>query len=80
MSEAITVPTYVCPICKRANLTAKELEVHLRYYNHPNTPPQQHEPHIEHPSHADGVCPECGCTLIRQEGCIHCHHCGYSKC
>lgn len=25
-------------------------------------------------------CPECGGELIREEGCIHCKSCGYSKC
>lgn len=26
------------------------------------------------------VCPDCGGTLIREGGCIHCKDCGYSKC
>lgn len=26
------------------------------------------------------VCPECGGTLVYQEGCVHCLSCGYSKC
>jgi ribonucleoside-diphosphate reductase alpha chain len=25
-------------------------------------------------------CPECGGTLVREEGCIHCNSCEYSKC
>ena len=25
-------------------------------------------------------CPECGGDLIREEGCIHCNSCEYSKC
>jgi ribonucleotide reductase alpha subunit len=25
-------------------------------------------------------CPKCGATLIREEGCIHCSNCDYSKC
>jgi ribonucleoside-diphosphate reductase alpha chain len=27
-----------------------------------------------------GACPECGSGLTRQEGCVVCHSCGYSKC
>jgi ribonucleoside-diphosphate reductase alpha chain len=27
-----------------------------------------------------GACPDCGSGLTRQEGCIVCHSCGYSKC
>lgn len=27
-----------------------------------------------------GVCPDCGGTLVREGGCIHCKDCGYSKC
>lgn len=26
------------------------------------------------------VCPDCGGTLVREGGCIHCKDCGYSKC
>lgn len=29
---------------------------------------------------SDDVCPECGAKLIREEGCIHCPKCGWSKC
>src|SRR5918994_1493224 len=27
-----------------------------------------------------GACPDCGSGLARQEGCVVCHSCGYSKC
>ncbi len=27
-----------------------------------------------------GQCPDCGATLVYQEGCLTCHMCGYSKC
>lgn len=27
-----------------------------------------------------GACPDCGSGLTRQEGCVTCHSCGYSKC
>ena len=26
------------------------------------------------------ICPDCGGTLVREGGCIHCKDCGYSKC
>lgn len=26
------------------------------------------------------VCPDCGGTLVRESGCIHCKDCGYSRC
>lgn len=29
---------------------------------------------------SDDVCPECGAKLIREEGCIHCPKCGWSRC
>jgi len=28
----------------------------------------------------DERCPECGSMMIRQEGCVHCQDCSYSKC
>ena len=27
-----------------------------------------------------GACPDCASGLTRQEGCVVCHSCGYSKC
>jgi ribonucleoside-diphosphate reductase alpha chain len=27
-----------------------------------------------------GVCPDCGCSLAHEEGCVVCHSCGFSKC
>jgi len=27
-----------------------------------------------------GVCPDCGGTLMHEEGCIKCHSCGFTKC
>jgi ribonucleoside-diphosphate reductase alpha chain len=26
------------------------------------------------------ICPECGNSLVVEEGCLHCQHCGYAKC
>ena len=30
--------------------------------------------------HLEEICPECGGHLVREEGCIHCDSCSYSKC
>jgi hypothetical protein len=27
-----------------------------------------------------GICPDCGASLIRENGCTTCRQCGYSKC
>ncbi len=29
---------------------------------------------------ANGVCPDCGSSLVHEEGCLNCHQCGFSKC
>lgn len=34
----------------------------------------------ETPIHANGVCPDCGGSLVHEEGCLNCHLCGFSKC
>ena len=34
----------------------------------------------EGPTRANGVCPDCGCSLIHEEGCLNCRVCGFSKC
>ena len=59
-----------CEVCGRDNLTEKELRVHKLVYHKPAT-------NREKSSH--GVCPDCGASLIMQEGCVMCM-CGYSKC
>lgn len=28
----------------------------------------------------NGVCPDCGNSLVHEEGCLNCHQCGFSKC
>lgn len=33
-----------------------------------------------HCSQPAGMCPDCGGGLTHSEGCLNCHHCGYSKC
>lgn len=36
---------------------------------------------VESPALANANCPEnCGGQLVREEGCIKCYTCGYSKC
>jgi len=32
------------------------------------------------PAQANGVCPDCGSSLVHEEGCLNCHLCGFSKC
>jgi len=32
------------------------------------------------PIKLDEACPECGSSLIREEGCVHCTNCSYSRC
>ncbi len=61
-----------CSICGRDKLSEKELEVHTKYFH---TNKQHYGKHS-----VSGVCPDCGATLIFQEGCIKCQSCGYSKC
>ena len=34
----------------------------------------------EEPAQANGVCPDCGSSLVHEEGCLNCHLCGFSKC
>jgi ribonucleoside-diphosphate reductase alpha chain len=36
--------------------------------------------HHDAASHFKVVCPECGTTLVRAEGCATCHGCGWAKC
>ncbi len=66
-----------CQKCDRANLTEKELEIHLKYFHPINQAIMQHAPTS---SISNGICPDCGDTLWFQEGCVKCNSCGYSKC
>ena len=34
----------------------------------------------EGPTRGNGVCPDCGCSLVHEEGCLNCRVCGFSKC
>lgn len=34
----------------------------------------------EGPVAGNGVCPDCGSSLVHEEGCLNCHLCGFSKC
>ncbi len=44
------------------------------------TPQEQPVP-TKNPSNSYDLCPQCGATsIIREEGCLHCISCGYSKC
>jgi len=29
---------------------------------------------------ANGMCPDCGGSLVHEEGCLNCRLCGFSKC
>ncbi len=56
----------------------------------PALPAQLQEPRREDPAGAGevqqplltfaGVCPDCGSSLVYENGCSHCRSCGYSKC
>ncbi len=60
-----------CEICGRDGLTAKELDIHTKYFHKLKQTSQKV---------TSGVCPECGSTLWFEEGCANCHTCGFSKC
>ena len=64
-----------CKICGRDNLTEKELKIHTKYFHKEPISVSQQPQKI-----ASGACPECGTTLWFEEGCAHCHSCGFSKC
>jgi hypothetical protein len=56
-----------CDLCGRDGLSEKELAIHLKVF------------HKDGQKSSKGSCPECGASLIHQEGCLMCS-CGYSKC
>jgi hypothetical protein len=62
-----------CPKCDRKDLNEKELEIHMKVFHKPK--PMQTVQKI-----SNGVCPDCGCTLWLEEGCVHCPSCGFSRC
>ena len=58
----------------KREFTERELDFHMRRFHRVSVAKQTPQP-VAH-----GVCPECGCTLFFQEGCVKCGTCGYSKC
>ena len=63
-----------CDICYRELDSEKELMVHKKYFHGVSQNGQRSQ------AVASGSCPDCGCTLFYQEGCVKCQSCGYSKC
>ena len=59
-----------CELCGRDGLSEKELRVHKLVFHKD----------VKERAVSHGACPECGSSLIMQEGCMHCGACGYSKC
>jgi len=58
-----------CELCGRELSSAKELEVHKRYFHAQGRQ-----------NHQGDCCPECGGAVMMQEGCRSCPACGWSKC
>ncbi len=69
-----------CGICNRDGLSPKELEVHNKYYHQGRalvTANGQNSPRKV----VDGGCPECGgSSLRRDEGCVTCLDCSWTRC
>lgn len=70
-----TIWVMKCELCGRENLTAKELAIHLKYFNHKGKAKGDQAQIV-----VSEVCPDCGKVLVMQEGCVVCRACGYSKC
>ena len=62
-----------CEVCSRDNLNEKELEMHIKVFHKKKSQAQQG---------SQGFCPDCGNTLIFEEGCQRCSSpsCGFSHC
>ncbi len=72
-------------VTSKADLIAVALEtsgkVSLPGINGEELVPQAMQRALTPPSKPGSPCPECGeATLVREEGCVKCYSCGYSKC
>ena len=66
----------ICPYkdCQRkfeGKFASKEKEIHIRYF---------HKADSKSLKISQKACPECGSSLIHQEGCEFCQICGFSRC
>lgn len=63
-----------CMDCGREFESSKELRVHQIYFHNTYKAP------VIPTLRRDGVCPDCGGSLVHSEGCARCLNCGYSRC
>ena len=84
----LSLPDAIANVLKR-HLSQKQQTLTLDFENKKeakNSPAlvKKENPETKQPSLADigeaPICPECGHTLVFQEGCFKCPICGFSKC